>query len=425
MPIALSKPVGALLLDEHATLCPRVLDLSRSFSRVDRPIATGIDRVERAYWAEFSRRKTPAWAVVHVGNRYALLSQKATDRLLYDITAASAMPRGIGVAKKVLPRRVAAKCAAAFLRTRAEYFGSQSGLMVQLSARMPYGFDYFNVGHSNLQTNFFQAIRAAQARSVTVMLHDMIPLDFPDFVRTETTAGFGMRADAALTHANRIICNSAYTARRVAHYCRARAASPHIQVAHLGVKIPKNISAMRKMTTSDHPYYVCVGTIEPRKNHKLLFEVWESLVARSGSNPPPKLLLIGARGWNNRAVFDYLDCAPLVGTCIQELGPVSDARMFSLLVGASGLLFPSMVEGFGLPALEAAAVGTPVLCSDIAVFRELLGETATFLPTGSAATWAAAIEKSVRQNAVRSPKPELSSWEDHFDTVLGIDHPAP
>lgn len=405
----------------------RVLDLSRSFSRADRSVATGIDRVERAYWSEFERREADAWAVVRLGKNYALLDQIAAGRLMRTITKGGPIVRGLGLSKKQLSARLAVKVSTLLLRFTSCYCGTLAGLMSQLAVQMPQGFDYFNVGHSNLDDAFLHGLRRAGAKQIVVKLHDTIPLDYPEFTRARTPAIFARRIRAALRHADTIICNSAYTARCVESHGLKLNTDIQTQVAHLGIEVPPVESLPTGVRSTAAPYFLCVGTIEPRKNHALLLEVWEKLVTEN-KTAPPHLVLVGARGWNCQAVFNFLDRSPLMGRYIHERGPVEDNEMFDLLAGASGLLFPSFVEGYGLPAMEAAALGTPVLCSDIDVFNELLDQQATFLPATDACAWVTAIQNQQNRrktNAGQKNAPRrVPSWASHFKTVLGVEYPA-
>src|SRR5581483_8051415 len=123
------------------------------------------------------------------------------------------------------------------------------------------------------------------------------------------------------------------------------------------------------------PYFVCVGTIEPRKNHLLLLNVWRRLAERLGA-AAPRLVLVGQRGWENEQVIDMIERSPAVRGLVEERNDLSDAAMAKLLAGA---LAPSFGEGYGLPLVEALALGVPALASDIPAFREVAGGVAELL----------------------------------------------
>ncbi|MBT1191100.1 glycosyltransferase family 4 protein [Rhodococcoides kroppenstedtii] len=134
----------------------------------------------------------------------------------------------------------------------------------------------------------------------------------------------------------------------------------YFSVVDVGV-IPNVVDDLAFTNTEPYrgnrPYFICLGSIEPRKNIARLVEAF----ARSGVATEVDLKIVGRRAWGELPrMADYIE-AP------------SDAELRSLIKGARALFFPSLYEGFGLPIIEAQAAGTPVYCSDLAVFHEVGG----------------------------------------------------
>ena len=395
----------------HAPV-PQVLDLSRSFSRHDHPVATGVDRVERAYWRELCDRPDPALALVRYGRRVYLFDQDGATILMWALQRGELAQDVRVVGFRLSPRlhrfrlrRVLHRLA---LRTC-----SPEQLAAMLRRFLGRPFDYLNVGHSHLDRTALLAIRAGGARHIRVMLHDMIPLDHPEFVRPETPPVFESCARAAVAFADQIICNSGHTAERVRHHAGRWGHTPDLLVAYLGVDVPAN--AASQVTA---PYFLCVGTLEPRKNHQFLFRVWRELAENLPAEQVPQLILVGRRGWENHEVFDFLDGSDPMLRHITELGAVDDARLYDLMAGARALLFPSLAEGFGLPAVEAQAMGVPVICSPLPVFHEVLAGRAQLLPL-SLAHWAESVARLAAQPAQRNRTP-APTWAQHFECVFGV-----
>jgi glycosyltransferase involved in cell wall biosynthesis len=137
------------------------------------------------------------------------------------------------------------------------------------------------------------------------------------------------------------------------------------------------------------PYFVVCGTIEPRKNHRLLIDVWKSLVAAQGREAPV-LFVVGKRGW----LYDDIvrdvhgpDCAGK----IVEVNGLSTPAYRALLAQAKALLAPSWGEGFGLPVAEALSAGVPVIASDIPSQREQAAECAVLLDPARPDDWFEAV----------------------------------
>ena len=191
---------------------------------------------------------------------------------------------------------------------------------------------------------------------------------------------------------------------------------------------PLGIRPMRKATAQlpTEPYFVCLGTVEPRKNHQLLLNLWHDLAAvgRDG----PRLVLCGRRGWDNATTLKLLDGCDTLRGLVLDAGALPDRRVTELLAGARALLFPSFAEGYGLPVAEALALGVPVLCSDLPALREVGGDVPDYLDPRDAPGWRRAILDYARpDSAARAAQLarlrfwHAPDWDAHFvqvDTLL-------
>jgi glycosyltransferase involved in cell wall biosynthesis len=110
----------------------------------------------------------------------------------------------------------------------------------------------------------------------------------------------------------------------------------------------------------------------------MILRLWRELIAKQG-NAAPKLVLVGARGWKNRDAVDLLDGCALLKNHVLEVSGLATPSLKRVMKGARALLMPSFGEGYGLPLAEALALGTPVIASDIPVFREIAGDRFTAL----------------------------------------------
>jgi glycosyltransferase involved in cell wall biosynthesis len=171
------------------------------------------------------------------------------------------------------------------------------------------------------------------------------------------------------------------------------------------------------------PYFVAVGTIEPRKNHWLLLQLWRRLIERLGKSAP-KLVVIGQRGWECENVVDLLErCGTLRGH-VREISDCSDTQLSTYLYHARALLFPSFAEGYGLPLMEALSLGVPAIASRLPVFREIAGDIPEYLDPLDGMGWMAAVEAyTERDSPARAAQLErlqgfvAPTWETHFDIL--------
>jgi glycosyltransferase involved in cell wall biosynthesis len=263
-----------------------------------------------------------------------------------------------------------------------------------------------------------RALAAVPAARVTVLLHDTIPLDHPEFARPDMPARFLRKLAAMSRGADRIVCATAEARRRAEVHLARLGRVPPMVVAPLGVETaPPDTAALPAGLPPNAPFLLCIGTIEPRKNHALLLDLWERMHATRPQAVIPHLVLAGARGWSNAEVFRRLDSLPFMGQSVLECPDLSDGALAALMLRARALLFPSLAEGFGLPPAEALALGLPVIAAPLAALRETLGDAPTYVATDDAGGWLAAIMAAADTPARREPLP-VPGWEKHFNLVL-------
>mgnify|MGYP003668656922 FL=1 len=390
----------------------RLLDISRSMSRIGLGPATGIDRVERAYIRAFMDADAPACFLARLAGGYALLDKAGMARL-WPVLQGKALP-GTPDIVALLSRKLgpAQRRAQADMRRASFARCLRRGLAPMLARHMPRGFAYVNVGHSNRSAPVWAAMRKAGAGPRIAMLHDTIPLDWPQFSRSGLPERFAQELRFTADGATGIICNSADTAARAAHWLGRFSLEAPLHVAPLGCDALASPRGAPITTTPAE--FVVLGTIEPRKNHALLLDVWDRLAAKPDA---PQLHIIGRRGWCNDALFARLDAAIKAGQPVFEHGALEDAALATRLARARALLFPSFAEGFGYPLVEALQMSVPVLCSDLPVFHELAGAHVTYLPADSPQAWLDAITAASHTPPKAPAKFDFPGWDSHFSFI--------
>lgn len=253
------------------------------------------------------------------------------------------------------------------------------------------------------------------------MIHDLIPLTHAEYCRPGVNATHRLRIRTALRHASGLIANSQETLNELATEARSAGLSlPPSVVAHLAPAVSHYAPAPPPL---DAPYFVMLGTIEPRKNHWFVLHLWRRLAEQFGA-AAPRLVIVGRRGWECENVIDMLErCAELRGL-VHEESNCSDERLHALLRHARALLFPSFVEGYGLPLVEALMLRVPVIASNLAIFREIAADMPDYLDPLDGTGWISRIlayvpadspERSAQMARIahfREP-----TWSEHFDRV--------
>ena len=362
------------------------LDLSRLLSRAGRGTPTGIDRVELAYAEHLIALAAPCcFVATRPGRRLGLLPRRAAERIRPRDRrrpgAAALDPRDAGAAG-------APDCAPRPARAA----GRQRAALTAGCATAAADPVYLLVSHHHLEKRRLIArLKQRSAARFVCLIHDLIPIEFPEYAKP----------GQAENHLRRIETAAAYRRRadRQLRGDRRDALQPHLDRAGRG---PRRCWWRRSApicrpppeTASppiDRPYFVYVSTIEARKNHLLLLNLWRRLGRRTGRRAPRTGAGRAARLGNRKR---RRHARPLPGAA--RLGrssttPCPTRRWCRCCKGARALLLPSFAEGFGFPLIEALQLGVPALCSDIPALRETGGAVPEFLDPLDGPGWRRAI----------------------------------
>lgn len=278
-----------------------------------------------------------------------------------------------------------------------------------------------HTSHSGMEFGrYFRTMKRRGIRSV-FMVHDLIPLTHAEYCRPGVREKHHERMRVALSHADGIVANSQATLDSLVETSqKAGWTLPATVVARLASGVPAGVAGERPI---QQPYFVMLGTIEPRKNHWFALHVWRRLVEDLGERAPT-LVVIGRRGWECENVIDMLErCEPLRGKVIEE-GNCSDERLHNYLHHTQALLFPSFVEGYGMPLAEALAMSVPVIASDLPVFREIAAEIPEYLDPLDGPGWASRIMEYADAGSqgrtaqlARIKGFQEPTWKEHFELV--------
>ncbi|KVA43200.1 glycosyltransferase family 4 protein [Burkholderia cepacia] len=369
------------------------LDVTRLLTRLragQHP--TGVDRVGLAYVENYCSH---ARAVLSERGFSVVLSAQDSRRLFEQLVSGSTSPRALPAL--VLRALASGAC-----------LDKIPGVLLHTSHN---GMEY---------PRYYTAMKQRGIRPV-FMIHDLIPLTHAEYCRPGVETTHRVRIHTALAHAGGLIANSQATLDSIVDEAqRSGLPSPPCTVAQLAPGTTPRRGTSRPL---DARYFVMLGTIEPRKNHWLILHVWRRLVEQFG-NAAPKLVIIGRRGWECENVVDMLERSRPLRDAVIEESNCPDEQLSAWLEHAQALLFPSFVEGYGMPLVEALEQHIPVIASDLSVFHEIAGDLPDYLDPLDGTGWLERIVAYARLDSTertaqlaRLEQFRAPTWADHFTRV--------
>jgi alpha-1,2-rhamnosyltransferase len=233
---------------------------------------------------------------------------------------------------------------------------------------------------------------------IGVIIHDLIPIDHPEFFSPRAAAVFGEWIDGLMRVTDFSLAISRTTRERLWQYAvqqhPERAWTPaQFAQFELGSKLDtrpiggrfRHDLAQAFEGGNGAPTYLTVATIEPRKNHAFLLDAFEQVWA---DQPHVRLCIVGRIGWLCDGILRRIRSHPRYGRSLFMYNDLSDGELDYCYRYAKAFLFPSKAEGFGLPIVEALSYGLPTLVSDIPIHREVGTEFCTFFDLSDAASLA-------------------------------------
>ena len=269
--------------------------------------------------------------------------------------------------------------------------------------------------------------------TVTILIYDLLPLKFPHFFPDWIYGVTENWMRCVLRTADRIACISKATADDVRRYARSfegdRTQPLRIDHFPLGFDVQASSPSTGRSVEAEHallecarrPTFLMVGTVEPRKGHEqvlMAFEVlWEHGLDVG-------LVIVGKEGWMVHDVVSRIRDNQNRTSKLIWLPEASDEVLSKLYDLACGLIAASLGEGFGLPLIEAASHGLPIIARDIPVFREVAGDHAFYFEDGEAQAlakrlqeWLRLYEQNLAPGSQQLPRHE---WQTSTAKLLDI-----
>lgn len=268
-----------------------------------------------------------------------------------------------------------------------------------------------------------------QGARIVAHIYDIISITHPQYCLQRGVYNFMDYIGAHLQYADDLIVNAWATEDELRKLAgEFKMPLPLCHVVPLGAdfgkpemveecQVPETVAAAVRSS----PYILMVGTIEPRKNHKLLLEAYDKGLKELGYN----IIMAGSIGWNMDDFVQRLANHPDFGKRIFHFSGLDDRAITYLYQHAKFLAFCSYTEGFGLPIIEALQRGTPVLAADVPVLREVGGDCCAWFEQDNAASLCEKTKEYLMDIEYQELKRKMKvlqykSWQESSEEICQI-----
>lgn len=273
-------------------------------------------------------------------------------------------------------------------------FHSRGNRLAKLLRLLP--FDIGQVGQHDLYHELNYVPYAFSGKTVTTIC-DLSCLVYPEYHPAKRVAWFKSFIKR-MANSDHIITISQHSKSEIVKYMGV--AEEKVAVTYLASSStfhPIEITGLGKVHLQSRfnlslPYFLTVGTVEPRKNMLRLLQAY-SIFKKKYSDTDIDLAIVGCNGWLNKEIYQYARAHKLE-SCVKFLGYVSEDDLRLLYNHSHAFVYPSLYEGFGLPPLEAMCCGAPVICSDSSSLPEVVGDAGMLVDTTDVEAIAHALEVS-------------------------------
>lgn len=261
--------------------------------------------------------------------------------------------------------------------------------------------------------------------NISCLIYDIIPITYPQYVTHELRDVFIKFIDSITDIADILFTISKYISNELSKYIDNRGLRrPEIyplQLSTFSTNVRGTKRSIRDLIGT-RSYVLYVSTIEARKNHRCLFDIWCEL-ARDNIDVPD-LVFVGRAGWKVDDLIAEFSQTQFIDGRLHVLSDVSDSELMQLYTNALFLAYPSFCEGWGLPVTEALSLGTPALCSNTTSLPEAGQNVAHYLSPHDRNAWKQTILEWITDTKLRSrfdfTKFEIPGWKDIIQELTDV-----
>jgi len=244
-------------------------------------------------------------------------------------------------------------------------------------------------------------------------IHDISPVLYPKWHTKQSVIAHSLLLGGILKKTTLILTNTNFTKKEVIK--KYPITKSKIEVTHLGCTFNQNKLVgenLLEQTVNETPYFLYIGTLEPRKNIITLIRAFE-LFKSKHLNKNINLILAGGWGWKYNSIEKAIELSSYKKNIICK-GYVNEAEKFNLIKNAVAFIYPSLYEGFGIPIVEAMRLGCPVICSNIGSSKEVAGENALYFETKNIDTLYQQMIKIAKTPLTEEQKKQLIDYSQQF-----------
>ena len=258
------------------------------------------------------------------------------------------------------------------------------------------------------------------------VIHDLFPIQYPElFDSTIFVDIFCTWHNMMMQKVDSILCVSRTTADVVVQRYKKmqfqRKKPLNLYYFHEGANVPGGVQTARREIQDFVKFgttFLMVGTLEPRKGHMVALRAFSKIIKEN--NKDCRLLIIGHNGWKNDEIRKQINSPEYKGHVLW-IENASDEELRWAYAHADALIAASKDEGFGLPLVEAAHFGLPIICSDISIFREVTQGNADYFKVMDAGDLARCISEWLEAKVhPDSGKIRIYTWQESAQEILDI-----
>lgn len=306
---------------------------------------------------------------------------------------------------------------------------SELSFSINTNLAMPYGvyrriwkylpISYNRLFHSKADIyHFFNYIVPPRIKGrVITTIHDLAYLLYPETMDPKNLKRITDDIEYSINRSDVVIAVSEYTKQLILE--KYDVPESKVKVIYNSFSISKEVTSydiLKSKYDLFEPYILYVGNLEPRKNISRLIEAFSSL--KHNEKIPHKLVIVGQKGWLFDDIFKTLEDIGIKDDVIFT-GFVDDKDKTSFYKNADTFVYPSLYEGFGIPILEAMAMGTPVVCSNTSSMPEVGGDAAVYVDPLSVDSiaegiWSVLSDKELADSKIKLGYEQIKkfSWDD-------------